>query len=92
MGMKKKVKDCSSTYFFKFELLLLQEKCKSNLSNPYVNTRFKKNVNINNHRCYKSFGFKSTLNTAISLCKDLKININIFNNCNNFNYTILTLL
>lgn len=79
---------------FKKSVLLLIYKHRNfvPICNHNVNTRFKKNININIPRCYKSFGLKSTLNTAITLCKDLKININIFNNCNHFKYTILTLL
>jgi len=39
------------------------------ICNLKLNTigRFRKNVNINIPRCYKSFGLKSSLNTAILL-------------------------
>lgn len=50
------------------------------ICNHNANTRFRKNVIINMPRCHKYFDFISSLNTATILCKDLKININLFKN------------
>jgi len=53
------------------------------------NTRFRKNLNINIPRFYKSFGLKSSLNTAIILCKYLKIIINLIKNNYHMCYYLL---
>jgi len=40
-------------------LILYKHRCVIQICNHNVNTRFRKNVNINIPRCYKSFGLKS---------------------------------
>jgi len=62
------------------------------ICNHNISTRFRKNVNVNIPRLYKSFGLKSSLNTTIILCENLKININPFKNFYHFKYSILKLL
>lgn len=60
--------------------------------NHNYNTRLKKNINIIAPICHKHFGTKSCLNRAITLCRNLEININNYPNFIHFKRYVLSIV